>query len=202
MVKYAKKFAVACVFLSILIGTLGFKSDLEKVIADFKLININEKWVSTSEYKNARGFIIIFTCNHCPFAKLYVKRLNELNTKYAALDVPLIAINSMDTLIYEEESFAKMKLKAKKDGINFPYLQDAQQTVGANFGAEHTPTAFLIWKENNKWKIKYKGAIDDNGENPSKANPLIANAVDELLQGKTVSKPETESFGCRIFYRK
>ncbi len=197
-----KKVAVAFAVLAIIIGATGFKSDLGTVIVSFSLRNVNGKTVSISDYKNAKGFIVVFTCNHCPFAKLYNKRLNDLNTKYAANNVPLIAINSMDTLVYEEESFAKMKLKAEKDAFNFPYLQDAAQTVGKSFGAEHTPTAFIIWKEGNLWKIKYKGSIDDNGENPSKANPLVANAVDELLQGKTVSKPITESFGCKIFYRK
>jgi len=108
----------------------------------------------------------------------------------------------MDTLIYKEESFAKMKLKAKGDKFNFPYLQDAMQVVGKNFEADHTPSAFVIWKENNQWKIKYKGCIDDNGENPQLAKSFISNAVDDLLRGKSVTNPETESFGCKIFYRK
>jgi hypothetical protein len=76
------------------------------------------------------------------------------------------------------------------------------QTVGKDFKAEHTPHAFVIWKENNQWIIKYSGAIDDNGEHPEKANPYIANAVDDLLHGKPVKMPETQSFGCAIFYRK
>lgn len=125
-----------------------------------------------------------------------------MSAKYSALNVPLIAINSMDTLIYKEESFAKMKLKAKGDKFNFPYLQDAMQVVGKNFEADHTPSAFVIWKENNQWKIKYKGCIDDNGENPQLAKSFISNAVDDLLRGKSVTNPETESFGCKIFYRK
>lgn len=95
-----------------------------------------------------------------------------------------------------------MKLKAQTDSFNFPYLQDASQTVGKLFKAEHTPTAYVIWKENNRWVIKYKGSIDDNGENPQIAKPFISNSVDELLQGKPVSTSKTESFGCRIFYRK
>ena len=95
-----------------------------------------------------------------------------------------------------------MKLKAKSDKFNFPYLQDAMQVVGKNFEADHTPSAFVIWKENNQWKIKYKGCIDDNGENPQLAKSFISNAVDDLLRGKSVTNPETESFGCKIFYRK
>ena len=108
----------------------------------------------------------------------------------------------MDTLVYEEESFELMQKKAKTEKLNFPYLFDVMQSVGKNFGAEHTPQAYVIWKENNKWVIKYSGAVDDNGEHPEKATPFIGNAVDDLLSNKPVSKPETQSFGCRIFYRK
>jgi peroxiredoxin len=180
----------------------SFKSSINKMVLDFSIKNVNGKMISTNKYKNAKGFIVVFTCNHCPFAKLYSKRLNNLYAKYSKLDVPLLAINSMDSLVYEEETFELMKQKAKKDKFNFPYLQDANQTIGKLFGAEHTPTAYVIWKEKNHWTIKYVGSIDDNGEHPEKATPFISNAVEELLQNKNVTESETESFGCRIFYRK
>ena len=171
-------------------------------IVDFSLKNVDNAAISLSQFKDAKGFIIVFTCNHCPFAKLYSQRYNDLNEKYKALGVPLIAINSMDSLVYEEESFDEMQLKAQSEKFNFPYLQDGSQCVGKNFNAEHTPQAYVIWKENDKWVIKYSGSVDDNGENPKKATPFIANAVNELLKNKAVSEPITESFGCRIFYRK
>jgi hypothetical protein len=192
---------IVFVLVSVAITTSSYNSNVDSVIPDFSLKNVDGKIVSTTDYKNAKGFIVIFTCNHCPFAKLYTKRMNELSSKYSALNVPLIAINSMDSIIYEDESYSKMKAKSIKDSFQFPYLQDASQTIGKEFGAEHTPTAYVIWKEENQWKIKYKGAIDDNGENPSKANPFIGNAVDELLNNKPLTNPLTESFGCRIFYR-
>ncbi|MEI7801084.1 MAG: thioredoxin family protein [Bacteroidota bacterium] len=202
MKKVFQNISAIVVLLAIAIIATSFKSDIGKVIPDFDLRNVDGKMISTSDYKNAKGFIVIFTCNHCPFAKLYSKRMNDLNKKYSALNIPLIAINSMDTLIYAEESFSKMKLKAKSESFNFPYLQDALQTAGKNFGAEHTPTAYVIWKENNQWKIKYKGSIDDNGENPQIAKPFVANAVDELLNEQPVTNSETQSFGCAIIYRK
>lgn len=177
-------------------------ANIGRKISDFSLKNTDNKPVSLSSFKEAKGFIVIFTCNHCPFAKLYTQRLNDLNTKYKALGVPLLAINSMDTLVYEEESFELMQQRAKTEKYNFPYLYDVKQTVGKNFVANHTPHSFVIWKENNYWVVKYSGAIDDNGEHPELANSFIGNAVEELLQNKTVSTPQTESFGCKIFYRK
>jgi len=179
-----------------------FKAKIGNTVSDFALKNIDNSIISLKDFKDAKGFIVVFTCNHCPFAKLYPKRLNDLNTKYKALGVPLLAINSMDTLIYEEETFELMQKKSEAEKLNFPYLYDAMQSVGKNFGAEHTPQAFVIWKENNNWVIKYNGAVDDDGEHPEKATSFISNAVNELLNNKPVTKPETQSFGCRIFYRK
>ena len=188
--------------------SLGFnniepnKSMLGKQINNFNLKNIDGKFVSLNEYKKAKGFVIMFTCNHCPFAKLYSSRMNQLNKKYAALDIPMLAINSMDSLLYEEETFDEMRLKAKTDKFNFPYLFDETQAVGKQFNAEHTPQIFVIWKVNEKWIVKYSGAFDDDGKHPEKAKPYVANAIDDLLANKPVRNPETQSFGCRIYYRK
>lgn len=176
-------------------------SALGKEIANFSLRNIDGKTFSLNDDKTAKGFIVVFTCNHCPFAKLYTGRFNALDKKYKALGVPLLAINPMDTLVYEEESFEKMKKKAHTEKFSFPYLQDNLQTVAKAFNANHTPQAYVIWKENGKWLVKYSGAIDDNGQEPQKANPFVANAVNELLHSKPVSNPETLSFGCGINYR-
>lgn len=171
-------------------------------IKDFKLKNINNKLVSLSSFKKAKGFIIIFTCNKCPMAKFYSERLNKLNTDYKVKGVYLLAINSMDTLAYAEESFSLMQQKAKKDKLNFPYLQDKLQVVAKLFKATHTPQAFIIWK--NKmgfYDIKYQGAIDDNAGDAANAKPFVSEAVNQLLANQKVSHTTTESFGCRIFYR-
>ena len=192
-----------------LFSCFGFKADkyvqtkhIGKVISDFNLLNVDGRIVSLKNYPNAKGFIVVFTCNHCPFAKLYPERLNALNQKYNSFDVPLLAINSMDTAVYEEESFALMREKANQEKYNFPYLYDANQTVGKIFNADHTPHAFIIWESNNQWIVKYAGAIDDNGEHPELAKSFIEIALNELLENKEPSKPETTSFGCRIYYRK
>lgn len=204
-----KKFFYLLTCCFVFASLLSFKGAKEKavsvigkVIPDFSLRSVDGRVVSLGNNANAKGYIVVFTCNHCPFAKLYPKRLNDLNSKYASLGVPLIAINSMDTLVYEDERFELMQSKAKEWQINFPYLQDATQAVGKSFAANHTPHAFVIWKENNSWVIQYAGAIDDNGEEPEKASSFLAKAVEELLAGKKPGIPETTSFGCRIFYRK
>jgi len=174
----------------------------EKVIKNFHLKNVNNKIISLSDFKNAKGFIVVFICNKCPMVNFYSERLNNLNSKYKTEGVFLLAINAMDTLAYGGESFLLMQKKAKNEKFNFPYLQDKKQVVAKQFSATHTPEAFVIWKtKSNKLSIKYEGAVDDNAGDASKAKPLLANAIDELLHNKSVSNPKTESFGCRIFYR-
>ena len=189
--------------VTVCISSFGFKNEGEKTVADFTLLNVNGKMISLKDYSNEKGLMVVFTCNHCPFAKLYPKRLNNLNKKFKPLGVPLIAISSTDTILYEEDMYPRMVAKAKADKINFPYLYDGTQKVAKDFAAQKTPHAFLIWKENDQWVIKYSGAIDDNGMEPKLVQKhLLANAVDALLQGKPIEEKETKSIGCQIMFRK
>jgi len=193
---------VSLLLLTVLLTTSGFTGFSGKTVADFRLKNTDGKFVSLSSYPQAKGFIIVFTCNHCPFAKLYPPRLNELNKKYSALGVPLIAISSTDTIVYEEDTYPEMVKKAKKEHFNFPYLFDEEQSVAKAFAAQKTPHAFVIWKENGNFVVKYSGAIDDNGAQPTKVkNQYVANAVNALLSGKEVTNGETKSIGCQIHFR-
>ncbi len=188
--------------LFVIIALQSFSID-NRQVSDFKLKDTNGKCVSLKDYGGAKGFIIVFTCNHCPFAKLYPPRLNELDKKYKHLGVPVIAISSTDTINYEEDTYPKMVAKAHNEGFLFPYLYDDAQTVAKNFGAQKTPHAFVVWIENGKYVIKYSGAIDDNGGEPAKVkNHFVAVAVDALLNGREVTVKETRSIGCQILIRK
>jgi alkyl hydroperoxide reductase subunit AhpC len=176
----------------------------ERGIPNFKLKSAtNNKWIAISDYKNAKGFIVVFLSNKCPMAKFYSGRLNQMNEKYKKKGVYVLAINAMDTLAYADESFSKMQMKAINDKFSFPYLQDKSQTVAKKFNAENTPQAFIVWKNiSGELVIKYKGAIDDNAGEPEKAeHQFLTDATDELLLGKKVTVSKSDSFGCKIFYR-
>lgn len=193
-------------YLSILViamtGFIGMPYHITKDLKDIKLKNVDNKFVSLSSYKNAKGFMIVFTCNKCPMAKFYSERLNKLNIQFAAKNVYLLAVNSMDTVAYAEESFSLMQKKAKKDKLNFPYLQDKGQLLAKQLKATHTPQAFVLWKNKaGNYVIKYQGAIDDNAGDANNAQPYLSEAVNQLLAHQTVTTPVTESFGCRIFFR-
>lgn len=192
-----------CLFFTCALVYGFVTASIPKEVDDFSLINVDGHYISLNNYPDAKGFIIIFTCNHCPFAKLYPPRLNQLNNKYKSLGIPLIAISSTDTIQFEEDTYLNMIAKSAAEDFNFPYLYDNQQVVAKNFGAQKTPHAYVIWKENNKWVVKYNGAIDDNGAEPEKVQiNYVAKAVEALLNDKKISIVETKSIGCQIRFRK
>lgn len=187
--------------LSIFLISSGMKK--ERFVEDFSLMNVDGRMLSLSDYPDAKGFVIVFTCNHCPFAKLYPPRFNQFYEKYASLGVPLIAISSTDTVMYEADTFSRMQAKASAEHFVFPYLHDREQSVAKNFDAQRTPHAYVIWKEKGRWVVKYDGAFDDNGAHPELVSePYVSNAVDALLSGGEVVIKETASVGCQIYFRK
>ena len=173
------------------------------VATDFKLKNVDGKMVSLADYKKAKGFIVVFTCNHCPYAKAYEDRIVALDKKYAAKGYPVIAINPNDPAAYAEDSYDNMKIRAKEKGFTFPYLFDEGQTVFPKYGATKTPHVFILQKEGGNNVVRYIGAIDNNYANPNDVTEKYAEkAVDELLAGKPLSQPTTVAIGCGIKVKK
>jgi peroxiredoxin len=173
------------------------------VMNDFSLKNINGKNVSLSDYKKAKGFIITFTCNHCPYAMAYEDRINALNKKYETLGYPVIAINPNDAIQYPEDNFESMQIRAKEKKFTFPYLYDETQNIARQFGATRTPHVFIVQKEGDKLIVKYIGAIDDNWEKAEDVKEKYAeSAVDALLAGKSITTTFTKAIGCSIKWKK
>jgi len=169
------------------------------VAEDFKLMNIDGKMVSLSDYKSAKGFIVTFTCNTCPYAVGYEDRIIALDKKYAKKGYPVIAIMPNNTDIKPGDNMDAMKTRAKEKGFTFPYLIDENQTVFPKYGATKTPHMFVLQKTKNGNIVKYIGAIDDNYKDASAVKTkYVENAVDALLQGKEVPETETKAIGCSI----
>jgi peroxiredoxin len=172
-------------------------------VADFKLKNIDGKEVSMSDYPDAKGFIITFTCNHCPYAKAYEDRTIALNKKYAGKGYPVIAINPNDAEQYPDDNYDNMKLRSNEKNFTFPYLVDATQEVAKQFGAIKTPHIYVVQKEGKSLTVKYIGAIDDNWENPETVNQkYVEDAVNALLAKKEVETKTTKAIGCSIKWKK
>lgn len=169
------------------------------IATDFSLKNIDNKKVALKDFKDAKGFIVVFTCNHCPYAQAYEDRIVALDKKYKKLGYPVIAINPNNPEKQKEDSFELMKVKAKEKGFTFPYLLDEGQKVYPQYGATKTPHVYVLQKSSKGNVVKYIGAIDDNyAEASAVKQKYVENAVDALLKNKEVSVKETKAIGCSI----
>ena len=170
---------------------------------DFKLKNIDGKMVSLSDFKSAKGFIVIFTCNHCPYAQKYEERIMILDKKYKDLGYPVIAINPNDPSVQPEDDFSRMITRATEKGFTFPYLVDEGQKIYPIYGATKTPHVFILKKEGGKNIVKYIGAIDNNYEDPNDVSePFVEFALESLLNDRPVKITNTVAIGCTIKVKK
>ena len=168
-------------------------------MADVKMKSVDGREFAVNDVKKPAGTLVVFTCNHCPFAKMWETRIVELGNTYAAKGVGVIAVNANDPKVAEEDSFDIMQQRAKDRGMRFPYAVDATSNVARAFGATKTPEAFLFDKDG---KLVYHGTIDDNGQEPEKVeNAYLRNALDAVLAGREVPVKETKSIGCGIKFR-
>ncbi len=166
---------------------------------NFKLKNVDEKQVSLSDFPEAKGFIVIFTCNHCPYSVAYEDRIIALDQKYKAQGYPVIAINPNDPAVQPADSFEHMQKRAADKKFTFPYLFDEGQKIYPQYGATRTPHVFVLQKQNQDYIVRYIGAIDNNYANPNDVDAFYTeDAVNALLQNKEVSTPVTRAIGCSI----
>ena len=173
--------------------------DIGDIATDFKLMNIDGKMVSLSDYKDAKGFIITFTCNTCPYAVLYEDRIEALNKKYASKGYPVIAIMPNNTDIMPGDNMEAMKVRAKEKGFTFPYLMDEGQKIYPQYGATKTPHIYVLQKTNKGNVVKYIGAVDNNYKDVSAVTErYVENAVDALLKGEEIKETKTRAIGCSI----
>ncbi len=168
-------------------------------VADINLLDVDNKMVSFSDFSDAKGFIVIFTCNTCPYAVASEDRINALDAEFKTKGYPVIAINPNNPDVQPDDTFVLMQQKAKEKEFTFPYLFDESHMVYAQFGAAKTPHVYLLQKEDGKRIVKYIGAIDDNVRKASSVKErFLANAINELLTGKEVSLKETKAIGCSV----
>lgn len=191
------------IFLTIVLFAVGLNAqkgyDIGDSATDFKLKNIDNTFVSLSDFKDAKGFILIFTCNTCPYAVAYEDRIEALNKKYASKGFPVVAIMPNNTDIKPGDSLEAMKQRSEEKGFTFPYLIDENQHIFPQYGAKKTPHVYVLSKENDVNVVKYIGAIDDNYKDASLVKTkYVEDAVDALLMGMNVSVKITKAIGCSI----
>jgi len=163
---------------------------------DFALKNIDGKTVSFDTYKDAKGYVVIFTCNTCPYAVMYEERIIELHDKYAAKGYPVIAINPNDPEVKPGDSFEKMQQRAAAKEFPFAYLFDDGQKVYPAYGATKTPHIYLLDSDKT---VQYIGALDNNPQDASAVTTkYVEEAIAALEAGEKPETTSTKAIGCSI----
>ena len=169
------------------------------IATDFNLKNVDGKMVSMADYKESKGFIIIFTCNTCPVSVRNEDRILALDKKYKNLGYPVIAINPNNPAVQPGDSYELMKVRAKEKGFTFPYVFDEGQKIFPQYGASATPHVYILQKTKEGLKVEYIGGIDDSSRNANAVKvKYVENAVDALLAGMPVKVNFTRAIGCSI----
>ncbi len=167
---------------------------------DFNLKNIDGSMVSLSGNKEVKGYILIFTCNTCPYSVAYEDRIIALHSKNAPKGYPVVAVQPNNSKRSPGDSFEKMQKRAKSKGFPFPYLMDETQEVTRTYGATNTPHVYVLNRQSgDSFRIEYIGAIDNNSRNAAAADKhYVQDAVDNLLEGKSIQTTKTKAIGCTI----
>jgi peroxiredoxin len=148
--------------------------------------------------EGAKATVVVFTCNHCPYALAWHDRIVAAARDYADRGVRFLAINSNDAERYPADSFEAMKKRVNKEDWPLPYLRDESQEVARAFGAKTTPDVFVI---DAKGKLRYRGAPDGDYNDPSQNATWLREALDALLAGGEPDQAETEPVGCSIKWK-
>ncbi len=167
---------------------------------DFELPGIDGSVHHLARYLDTHKAVgVVFMCNHCPYVKLYLERLKQIQADFSGQGFTLIGINPNDDTRYPEDSFEKMKTFAADHGLNFPYLRDVTQEVAQSFGAERTPEVYLL---DQKGIIRYTGAIDNNAQNPDAVTEhYLREAIAKILNDQPIEAASTHSIGCSVKWR-
>ncbi|MCF7812650.1 thioredoxin family protein [Candidatus Gracilibacteria bacterium] len=164
-------------------------------MTDFRLPSTDGKDYSLASFSDKDILILVFTCNHCPYAQAIEERLIQFQKKYVSDGVQVIAINANDAEKYPEDSFEKMKDK----NYPFPYLRDESQEVARMYKAQCTPDIYVYDRER---KLAYHGRFDDNWQNEGGVTSHdLEKAVQVLLKGERFTGEQVPSMGCSIKWK-
>ncbi|MEM7449261.1 MAG: thioredoxin family protein [Myxococcota bacterium] len=165
----------------------------------FRLEGTDGAWWSLDDFASSSVLVVLFTCNHCPYAKAAEDRLIALQNEYAPEQLRLVAINPNDSERYPEDSFENMVVRAKERQFNFPYLIDRTQQVARSYHAVCTPDPFVFGPDRT---LVYNGRIDDHWRDASKVTRTdLADAVRQALTGAPVEFETLPAVGCSIKWK-
>ena len=157
--------------------------------------------ISLADFKDKKGLLVAFTCNHCPYAKAAWPLLVDLYRQFSS-DVEFVGICSSDAKAYPEDSLEEMKKKKGEWGILFPYLHDETQEVARTYKAQCTPDLYLFKNDDGVFKLFYHGRINDNWQNPEQVKEKnLEDALKGLLNDESPPENQPPSMGCSIKWK-
>jgi peroxiredoxin len=170
-------------------------------LADAKMKNATDgKEITFAKAAGKKGTLVVFTCNHCPYAMAWEQRIVELGNSYSKKGVGVVLINSNDPSLSKFDTFEATQQRAKERGMQFAYAIDEKSAIAKAFGAQRTPEAFLF---DQGGKLVYHGTIDDNHEDATKVEKrYLKDALESVVSGKAPAVKETKSLGCGIKFPK
>lgn len=165
----------------------------------FHLPGIDDQMHELSTYRDKAAIALIFSCNHCPYVRAWEDRIIEIQADYADKGVQIIAINANNAKKHPDDSFPKMKERAREKGFNFLYLYDETQETARAYGAERTPEVFLF---DQQGVLRYHGAVDDNFQHAKDVkHHYLRDALDAVIAGEAPAMAETRPVGCTIKWK-
>jgi AhpC/TSA family protein len=168
-------------------------------MAEVKMKGVDGRERSIADVRGAKGTLVVFSCNACPWAKAWESRIVELGNAAGRRGIGVMVINANDPGVSQEDGYDTMRQRARQRGMKYPYVVDATSEVARAFGATRTPEAFLFSADG---KLVYHGTIDDNAREPGKVERrYLKDALDAVVAGKAVPVAETKALGCSIKFR-
>ncbi|MDD9942698.1 MAG: thioredoxin family protein [Myxococcales bacterium] len=165
----------------------------------FSLPATDGRSYALDDFANSPVLVVVFTCNHCPYARAIEDRLIAFQQEFGERGVVVVAISSNDDQAYPADSFDAMRVRAKDKGFNFPYLFDGSQEVARSYDAACTPDIFVFDRER---KLTYNGRFDDNWQDATRVTQRdLARAVECTLAGKPLDFEARPSMGCNIKWK-
>ena len=163
---------------------------------DFSLKGTDDQMHSLADFEGVNGYIVVFTCNTCPYAKMYEDRLIALASSAQEMGFGMVAINPNDPDVQPGDSFDLMKERASEKSFNFPYLFDEGQEIFPQYGATKTPHVFVLDKD---MVVQYIGAVDDNARNAAAVQQeYVKSAMMAINNGNAPDPAKTKAIGCSI----
>jgi len=172
---------------------------LGSLLPTFQLMNVDGRVIGSEYFQDGKAYLVAFLCNHCPYVKGSEEMLISIVNRFSPDGLKAVTINSNDAVAYPDDSFDRMKQKARDMSLPYPYLYDESQAVARQFDAACTPEFFLF---DSARTLVYHGTINDSPRDPTKVTKdYLSQAIAAVIEGQVPNPQFVHPLGCSIKWR-